>query len=91
MLRNTASNLLKEQLATAAQLQVKEDAALLDEVTGLVEWPVPLIGTIDAQFMDLPPEVLTTSMRAKPPMIAGSSAKARSPASGRKSSAMPAT
>ena len=36
---------------------------LLDEVTGLVEWPVILIGSIDAAFMELPPEVLTTSMR----------------------------
>ena len=31
---------------------------------GLVEWPVPLMGRIDAVFMDLPPEVLTTSMRS---------------------------
>jgi glycyl-tRNA synthetase beta chain len=52
-----------QQLAGSVQLQVKDDPALLDEVTGLVEWPVPLIGTIDARFMDLPPEVLTTSMR----------------------------
>ena len=37
--------------------------ALLDEVTGLVEWPVVLSGAIDQQFMDVPPEVLTTSMR----------------------------
>src|SRR5262249_49964391 len=36
----------------------------LDEVTGLVEWPVVLLGSIDPQFMDLPPEVLTASMRA---------------------------
>src|SRR6185437_5116708 len=34
------------------------------EVTGLVEFPVVLSGAIDARFMDLPPEVLTTSMRA---------------------------
>ena len=36
---------------------------MLDEVTGLVEWPVTLSGAIDQQFMDVPPEVLTTSMR----------------------------
>src|SRR5262249_38068902 len=36
---------------------------LLDEVSGLVEWPVPLVGSIDTAFMDLPPEVLTTTMR----------------------------
>ena len=37
---------------------------LLDEVSGLVEWPVPLLGDIDADFMDLPAEALTSSMRA---------------------------
>ena len=36
---------------------------MLDEVTGLVEWPVVHIGSIEDQFMELPPEVLTTSMR----------------------------
>jgi glycyl-tRNA synthetase beta chain len=45
-------------------LTVREDRGLLEEVAGLVEWPVPLIGSIDAAFMDLPPEVMTTTMRA---------------------------
>ncbi len=45
-------------------LSLKDDPGLLDEVTGLVEWPVVLMGTIEEQFMDLPAEVLTTSMRA---------------------------
>jgi glycyl-tRNA synthetase beta chain len=49
--------------AAAAGLTVKEDQGLLDEVTGLVEWPVVMIGAIDSAFMDLPSEVLTTSMR----------------------------
>jgi glycyl-tRNA synthetase beta chain len=40
-----------------------EDAGLLDEVAGLVEWPVPLLGRIDDAFMDLPPEVMQVSMR----------------------------
>src|SRR5262245_7421742 len=44
-------------------LTVKPDEGLLDEVTGLVEWPVVLMGRIDQQFMTVPPEVLTTSMR----------------------------
>jgi glycyl-tRNA synthetase beta chain len=44
-------------------LTVKPDEELLDEVTGLVEWPVVLMGRIDQQFMTVPPEVLTTSMR----------------------------
>ncbi len=50
-------------LAAARGLSILEDAALLDEVTGLVEWPVPLLGRIDAAFMDLPPEVMQVSMR----------------------------
>ena len=50
--------------AAAEGLQLREDKALLDEVAGLVEWPVVLMGAIDPVFMDLPPEVLTASMRA---------------------------
>ncbi|MEM7225287.1 MAG: glycine--tRNA ligase subunit beta [Pseudomonadota bacterium] len=52
------------ELAAAQGLALKEDSALLDEVAGLVEWPVVLAGRIDETFMDLPPEVLTTSMRS---------------------------
>ena len=44
-------------------LSVVPDAGLLDEVAGLVEWPVVLLGRIDAAFMDLPPEVMQVSMR----------------------------
>ena len=50
-------------LAAAEGLSVKDEPALLAEVSGLVEWPVPLIGTIDAAFMEVPGEVLTTAMR----------------------------
>ncbi len=50
-------------LAATEGLHVAEDAGLLDEVTGLVEWPVPMLGRIDAAFMDLPPEVMQVSMR----------------------------
>jgi len=53
-----------EALAAKAGLVLKQDDALLDEVTGLVEWPVALMGRIDEAFMDVPPEVLTTSMRS---------------------------
>lgn len=51
------------ELAAAEGLELRDDPALLDEVAGLVEWPVVLIGTIDVQFMGLPDEVLSTSMR----------------------------
>jgi glycyl-tRNA synthetase beta chain len=55
----------KQAKAAAAGegLALKDDPGLLDEVTGLVEWPVAHVGTIDAQFMELPGEVLSTSMR----------------------------
>jgi glycyl-tRNA synthetase beta chain len=49
--------------AFAAGLQLVEDKGLLAEVAGLVEWPVPLMGTIAADFLTLPPEVLTASMK----------------------------
>src|SRR3984957_11608282 len=49
--------------AHAAQLRVKDDEGLLGEVIGLVEWPVVLMGRIEREFMALPPEVLTASMR----------------------------
>jgi glycyl-tRNA synthetase beta chain len=51
--------------ALASSLKMKEDKELLEEVAGLVEWPVPLVGNIDASFMKLPPEVLTAFMRSK--------------------------
>ena len=50
-------------LAAERQLTVVDDPALLDEVAGLVEWPVPLLGRIDAAYMDLPAEVMQVSMR----------------------------
>ncbi|MCK0166002.1 glycine--tRNA ligase subunit beta [Jannaschia sp. S6380] len=49
--------------AFAAGLEVVEDRGLLEEVAGLVEWPVVLMGEIDGSFLDLPPEVLRTSMK----------------------------
>jgi glycyl-tRNA synthetase beta chain len=51
------------QGAGALGLSVARDDGLLDEVAGLVEWPVPLIGQIDEKFMDLPPEVRELSMK----------------------------
>ena len=49
--------------AFANGLELVEDNGLLMEVAGLVEWPVVLIGSIDETFLDLPPEVLQTSMK----------------------------
>jgi len=53
-----------DALAKAEGLSVKDDPALLDEVSGLVEWPVVYMGGIDDEFMDVPPEVLITSMKS---------------------------
>jgi glycyl-tRNA synthetase beta chain len=49
--------------AAALNLTVAPDEVLLDEVTGLVEWPVALVGKIDDAFMDLPHEVRELSMK----------------------------
>ncbi len=52
-----------DALAAANGVQVVPDRGLLEEVAGLVEWPVPLLGRIDEAFMDLPPELMRTTMR----------------------------
>ncbi|MEO0912491.1 MAG: glycine--tRNA ligase subunit beta [Pseudomonadota bacterium] len=52
-----------ETAAFAQGLEIVEDKGLLAEVAGLVEWPVVLMGEIGAEFLDLPPEVLQTSMK----------------------------
>ena len=52
-----------QRLAANVGLSMPDDPGLLDEVTGLVEWPVPLLGTIDDIFMDIPQEVLSSAMR----------------------------
>ncbi len=52
-----------KQLAEAEGLTLKEDPGLLDEVCGLVEWPIVYMGSIDDVFMDVPAEALISSMR----------------------------
>lgn len=44
-------------------VKLVEDAGLLDEVAGLVEWPMALIGKMDDEFLKLPAEVIKLSMR----------------------------
>ncbi len=51
------------KLAQSEGFTLLEDNGLLEEVCGLVEWPVPVMGKVDDQFMDIPREVLETSMR----------------------------
>ena len=49
--------------AQSETLEFPHDHQLVRENAGLVEWPVVLMGSIDARFMDLPPEVLRSAMR----------------------------
>jgi len=52
-----------KQAAFIHGLEMIPDEGLLAEVAGLAEWPVVLIGVIESQFMDVPAEILQTSMR----------------------------
>jgi glycyl-tRNA synthetase beta chain len=50
-------------VCAGAGCELIEDQGLLEEVAGLNEWPVPMLGDMDPQFLTLPPEVIKTSMR----------------------------
>jgi len=50
-------------LCFARNFELVEDEGLLDEVAGLAEWPTPILGDMDPAFLDLPAEVIRTSMR----------------------------
>ncbi|HWJ75232.1 MAG TPA: glycine--tRNA ligase subunit beta [Kaistia sp.] len=50
--------------ALALGLELVEDEGLLDEVAGLVEWPVVLTGTFEENFLEIPPEVIRATIRA---------------------------
>lgn len=52
-----------QALARGEGLALVPDEALIEEISGLVEWPVPLLGRIDPEFMDIPSEVLVLTMR----------------------------
>ncbi|KJV43218.1 glycyl-tRNA synthetase beta chain [Brevundimonas sp. UYEF29] len=47
----------------ARGLALVDDDGLLDEVAGLAEWPTPILGDMDPQFLALPPEVVRLSMK----------------------------
>ena len=55
--------ILSELAEQYSNLELVRDDDLLVEIAGLVEWPVPLVGTIDATFQDLPEEVLMTTIK----------------------------
>src|SRR3546814_61798 len=52
-----------EALASAAGLELVPDEGLLAENAGLTEWPVPLLGSFDPAFLEVPPEVIQLTMR----------------------------
>src|SRR3954453_13906704 len=52
-----------KQLAFAQGFELVEDPNLLDEVAGLVEWPVVLMGSFDAEFLTIPGEVIRATIR----------------------------
>ena len=51
------------QLAQEAGLRLVADDGLVAEIAGLVEWPVPVLGNFDRRFLDVPAEVLVTTMK----------------------------
>ena len=53
-----------KNLAFAAGLELVDDEGLLEEVSGLVEWPVVLMGEFEQAFLDIPPEVIRLTIRA---------------------------
>lgn len=57
------SKIKHQLLKSTSPNQVIIDSELLDEVTGLVEWPITLVGQFDKQFLALPPEVLVSAMK----------------------------
>ncbi len=52
-----------KQLAFAQGFELVEDQVLLDEVAGLVEWPVVLMGSFDQEYLTIPDEVIRATIR----------------------------
>lgn len=52
-----------KELAFAQGFELVEDQVLLDEVSGLVEWPVVLMGSFDQEFLSIPGEVIRATIR----------------------------
>ncbi|MBR1157737.1 glycine--tRNA ligase subunit beta [Bradyrhizobium elkanii] len=52
-----------KELAFAQGLELVEDQVLLDEVSGLVEWPVVMMGSFEEQYLSIPDEVIRATIR----------------------------
>ncbi len=50
-------------LCAGKGLILVEDDGLLEEVAGMAEWPIPILGDMNPDFLSLPPEVIRTTMR----------------------------
>jgi len=70
--QDRAAHILEDakNLAHAQNLELIDDEALVHEVAGLVEWPTTFMGSIDEEFMSIPQEVLTSTMRANQKYLA---------------------
>ncbi|MEO1964681.1 glycine--tRNA ligase subunit beta [Hyphomonas sp.] len=64
-----------QDVCKKAGLEWIEDQGLLEEVTGLAEWPVVVLGDMDPDFLSLPPEVIQLSMRTHQKYFAVNDAK----------------
>jgi glycyl-tRNA synthetase beta chain len=62
--RRDSIQMQAQKLAAKQELNLKSDDALLDEVTGLVEWPVAMLGTFEKEYLAVPQECLIATMRA---------------------------
>ncbi|MEY4721337.1 MAG: hypothetical protein RIQ46_1062 [Pseudomonadota bacterium] len=61
--RQDAIRTKASEAAAAAGLKLVEDEGLVIENAGLTEWPVPLLGRFDEQFLEVPPEVIQLTAR----------------------------
>ena len=64
--REARRQMIAEQAANVCAekgLELVDDKGLLEEVTGLAEWPQVILGNMDPAFLELPPEVIQLSMR----------------------------
>jgi glycyl-tRNA synthetase beta chain len=59
-----------QELANKEGLKIREDEALMEEIVGLVEWPVALLGGFEKEYLDVPQEVLVSTMRGNQKYLA---------------------
>ena len=80
-----------KQLAFAQGFELVEDQVLLDEVAGLVEWPVVLMGSFDKEFLSIPGEVIRATIRNNQKCFVVSDSRSRTEKSRPTNSSSPPT